>query len=55
MILEKKNQKKKNRRKIVDFSDKNRFFSDKNRYFLEISDFFLDSKNMKKKNASEGF
>ena len=31
---------KKNRRKIADFSDKNRFISEKNRFFLEFF-FFL--------------
>ena len=65
-----KSEKKKNRRKIADFSDKNRFFSDKNRFFpgknrfLPIKtdffwnffffDFFPDSKNMQKI-ASDGF
>ena len=38
-----KKSEKKNRRKIVDFSDKNRFFLE-NFFF----DFFPDSKNMQK-------
>ena len=63
-ILGLKNQKKKNRRKIADFSDKNRFspekksiFSDKNRFFLEFFFFCFFSwlQKYEKKIASDGF
>ena len=46
-ILGRKNRKKKNRRKITDFSEKFDIFP-KKPIFPKISDFFFDSKNIKK-------